>query len=238
LSFDAHIWRRDAKDAGFQLGGRAARRQGIYVYRNKRLIQAGGWNGIRNDAEVHTSLARIQLDLPGSLDAEFKPTVQKSAVSMPEVVIAALRQAACGTKRFADYLVDAETAYRDQKPERRARLGLVPVGGINKPLVKKFERILGVPEDEEDEVTFRWAVLPSLEFFRLDPESQEIVLNSAYRDAVLQGGRASSGDAPLVKTLLMLLCREDLARKQNRKDHAAQVGVFNRLLVEAVRSQR
>jgi hypothetical protein len=81
-------------------------------------------------------------------------------------------------------------------------------------------------------------VLPSLEFFRLDPESQEIVLNSAYRDAVLQGGRASSGDAPLVKTLLMLLCREDLARKQNRKDHAAQVGVFNRLLVEAVRSQR
>ncbi|MGK2955394.1 MAG: ATP-binding protein [Solirubrobacterales bacterium] len=238
MAFDAYIWRRDAKDAGFKLGGRAARRQGIYAYRNDRLIQAGGWNGIRNDAEVHTSLARIQLDLPASLDAEFKPTVQKSAVSMPDVVLAALREARCGDKTFAEYLTDAEAAYRDQKPSRRVRHGLVPVSGINKPLAKKFERILGSPEDEEDEVTFRWAALPAREFFRLSPRSQEIILNSTYRDAVLQGGRASSGDAPLIKTLVMLLCRDDLSRKQRRQDHADQLEVFNWLLVEAVRSQQ
>lgn len=65
VSFTAHVWHRNANDAGFKLGGgRLAKRQGMYIYRNDRIIQAGGWNGLRNDAEVHSSLARIEFDLP------------------------------------------------------------------------------------------------------------------------------------------------------------------------------
>ncbi len=118
-----------------------------------------------------------------SLDAELKPTVLQSAVSMPDVVLA----------RFASRRQDVLHALacakpaQDQKPSRRVRHGLVPVGGINKPLAKKFERILGAPEDEEDEVVFRWESLPSREFFRLRPQSQEIILELDVLDAVLQG---------------------------------------------------
>ncbi|MHB8430067.1 MAG: ATP-binding protein [Acidimicrobiales bacterium] len=239
VSFRAYIWRRNAGDAGFKLGGgRLAKRQGIYVYRNDRLIQAGGWNGLRNDAEVHSSLARIEFNLPASLDAVFKPTVQKSAVSMPEEILEALREARSGTKRFADYLADAEQAYRDQKPEKMTRHGLVPTTGITKELALRFERILGEAQDDEDEVRFVWSRLGSSELVDVEASTNTIYLNSDFREAVLQGTRASSGDAPLVKTLLMLLFQEDLARRNRMASFAARLAVINELLIEAVRAQR
>ncbi len=240
VSFRAYIWKRNASDAGFKLGGgRLAKRQGIYVYRNDRIIQAGGWNGLRNDAEVHSSLARIEFNLPALLDAVFKPTVQKSAVSMPEELLEALREARSGTKRFADYLADAEQAYRDQKPERVTRHGLVPTAGVTKDLALRFRRILGEAQDDEDEVRFVWSpLLASDELVNVDASTNTIYLNSDFRDAVLYGTHGGSGDAPLVKTLLMLLFKDDLARRNRMASFEARLAIINQLLVEAAQAQR
>ena len=238
LAFTGHIWKRNATEAGFKLGdGRLSKKQGIYLYRNDRLIQAGGWNGLRNDAEVHLSLARIEFDLPSSLDSMFKLTVQKSAVSMPDEVLKAVKNAMCGRKKFSDFLADAETAYRDQKPANRVRHGLVPTHGINKPLVERFADALGAAEDEDDTVEFWWDELENDEFFRLDPDGRAIFLNSMYREAVLMGRHGSSGDAPLVKTLLMLLFKDDLSRKKRMTTNEDRLKVLNSLMVNAVRSQ-
>lgn len=238
IPFNAHIWRRNASDAGFKLGdGRLTKKQGIYLYRNDRLIQAGGWNGIRNDAEVHLSLARVEFDLPSSLDSMFKLTVQKSGVSMPDEVIKAFKAATSGRKRFPDFLSDAETAYRDQTPAKLVRHGLVPASGFTKALTRRFEATLGEPEDDDDLVHFEWIPLDDEEFFWVDPETRTIHLNSTYREKVLMGHRGSSGDAPLVKTLLMLLFKDDLSRKKRMKTNEERMEVLNSLMVDAVRSQ-
>jgi hypothetical protein len=238
LEFVAHIWRRNATEAGFRLGGgRLAKRQGFYIYRNRRLIQPGGWNGLRNDAEVHTSLARVQLDIPPSLDALFKPTVQKSSVTMPPAFLRSLRDAKSGDKTFNDFLGDAERVYRDANATK-IRSGLVPAAGMTKDLARRFERILGEPDDEEDVVVFDWTPLREEEFFRLDPDTNTISLNSKYRSSVLYGSKGSSGDAPIVKTLLMLLCKDDMARVNRVRKHEEQLRIYNRLLIEAARSQR
>lgn len=237
LEFEAHIWRRNATEAGFRLGGgRLVKRQGFYIYRNRRLIQPGGWNGLRNDAEVHTSLARVRLDIPPSLDSLFKPTVQKSAVTMPPPFLKSLREATSGDVTFNDFLADAERAYRDINATK-ASPGLVPTSGITRQLAKQFKRILGEPQDEEGFVTFEWRRLPDDEFFRLDPDTNTITLNSTYRDNVIYGSKGSSGDAPVVKTLLMLLCKNDMARVNRAKKYEQQLRIYNRLLVEAARAQ-
>ena len=44
------------------------RQQGIYIYRADRLVQWGGWNGIRGIDE-HTKLARASLDFDTDLDS-------------------------------------------------------------------------------------------------------------------------------------------------------------------------
>ena len=68
-------------------GGWAAQ-QGFYVYRNRRLLLAGGWLGLGERGRRWTRdephrLARIRLDIPNSADSEWKINILKSTASMP-----------------------------------------------------------------------------------------------------------------------------------------------------------
>jgi Histidine kinase-, DNA gyrase B-, and HSP90-like ATPase len=58
------------------------RQQGIYIYRAGRLVQWGGWNGIRGIDE-HTKLARAALDFETDLDSVFNINVAKMRVTIP-----------------------------------------------------------------------------------------------------------------------------------------------------------
>ncbi|MEO3773977.1 ATP-binding protein [Micromonospora sp. B9E7] len=58
------------------------RQQGLYVYRAQRLVQWGGWNGMRGIDE-HTKLARAALDFDTDLDIVFNINVAKIRVAMP-----------------------------------------------------------------------------------------------------------------------------------------------------------
>ncbi|MGJ3508939.1 ATP-binding protein [Enemella sp. A6] len=58
------------------------RQQGIYIYRANRLVQWGGWAGIRAIDE-HTKLARCSLDFSTDLDSVFGINVAKMRVSVP-----------------------------------------------------------------------------------------------------------------------------------------------------------
>lgn len=76
--------------------------QGFYVYRRDRLILAGDWlglRGLRRD-EKH-NLARIVIDVPAELDAEWAVDVRKSAVVPPVAVRAALLRIGRATRRSA-----------------------------------------------------------------------------------------------------------------------------------------
>ena len=58
------------------------RQQGLYIYRASRLVQWGGWNGIRGIDE-HTKLARAALDFDTDLDSVFNINVAKMRVAIP-----------------------------------------------------------------------------------------------------------------------------------------------------------
>ncbi len=75
--------------------------QGFYVYRNKRLLAAGDWLGLGLRKEDHFKLARIQLDIPNSMDAEWEIDVKKSRASPPASIRNKLRQLAELTRREA-----------------------------------------------------------------------------------------------------------------------------------------
>lgn len=59
--------------------------QGFYVYRNERLLLSGDWLGIYRKEE-HYKLARIQIDLPNSLDSEWQIDIKKSIARPPMVL--------------------------------------------------------------------------------------------------------------------------------------------------------
>lgn len=79
--------------------------QGFYVYRNRRLLLAGGWLGLGqgrawNREESHR-LARIRLDIPNTADAEWKIDVKKSTARPPVLVKAWLTKLAEDTRERA-----------------------------------------------------------------------------------------------------------------------------------------
>jgi hypothetical protein len=58
------------------------RQQGLYIYRANRLVQWGGWAGIRGIDE-HTKLGRAALDFTTDLDPVFQVNVAKMRVTLP-----------------------------------------------------------------------------------------------------------------------------------------------------------
>lgn len=56
--------------------------QGFYIYRNERLLLAGEWLGLFRKEE-HYKLARIMIDLPNNLDAEWQIDIKKSVARPP-----------------------------------------------------------------------------------------------------------------------------------------------------------
>jgi hypothetical protein len=64
--------------------------QGFYIYRNERLLVGGDWLGMFRKEE-HYKLARIMIDLPNSLDAEWQIDIKKSIARPPLILRDQLR---------------------------------------------------------------------------------------------------------------------------------------------------
>ena len=81
------------------------RQQGLYVDRADRLVQWGGWAGLRAIDE-HTKLARASLEFNTDLDAAFAINVAKMRVSLPTELRQMLE------RPLGELCQRAETAYR------------------------------------------------------------------------------------------------------------------------------
>lgn len=84
VPIELHLWPKQGRTKAtrhhlYEILGRSGEWQGLYFYRWDRLLQAGGWNGLRSQ-EPHMSYARVVVDLPFGSDAEFRPTVMKDRI--------------------------------------------------------------------------------------------------------------------------------------------------------------
>lgn len=75
------------REAWDEIGGPEGhlKAQGLYVYRENRLIIAGGWLGLARQTEL-TKLCRIAVDIPNTMDSEWKIDVRKASAQLPPVV--------------------------------------------------------------------------------------------------------------------------------------------------------
>lgn len=91
----AEMHRRAAGPAGWNA------QQGFYIYRNKRLLVAGDWLGLGFQKEEHYKLARLQVDIPNSMDEAWQIDVKKSRAKPPGPLRADLKRIARGTRERA-----------------------------------------------------------------------------------------------------------------------------------------
>lgn len=212
LELHCHIWPGRSQLPGFKLHGIAPEgRQGFYFYRNDRLLQAGGWNGVVHP-ERYLQLARVAVDIDDSMASMFVMNPEKTRVEarspFAETVETSRGE---GGFKLADFIEDATKAFKESRKRTSARPRVVPPGRGLSPKVRKAigNELDYLPGEEPIEI--RWADLSDDSFFEIDREDHVIWLNRAYRWAVIGERDASLNDAPLVKALLYLLL-EDLFR--------------------------
>ena len=239
VALAAHIWPPKSPLVSFRGIGPLAERQGFYIYRNNRLVQAGGWNGTRS-SEGHLGLARIVIDLPDKPNDVFSLTVKKDGVTVTPAFARGLEQATDGAGHsFAEYVLEAQATYREaaKRPSEPQRKAVLPAGKGLDPLLRRTLRD-ELPElAGEDPITFRWDTLPQDLFFELDRDERVIKLNKEYRQIFNAGRRGGLNDAPVVKSMLYLMVNEIFQKERVRAVHTDNIALWNSVLVTAARCE-
>lgn len=126
------------------------RQQGLYIYRSHRLIQGGGWCGLRTIDE-HTKLARASLEFPSALDELFHVNVAKMRVAVPAEIRTMLETPVHELCREADAIYRAHSAQQDSNEPSPSRSGQTAKGaglavraaamaaGLNPSQLREFE---------------------------------------------------------------------------------------------------
>lgn len=207
LSLVCHIWPPRSSLEEFRLDGDLAHRQGFYFYVRNRLVQAGGWNGIRH-ADKQLNVARVVVELDEVADSLLVLNPEKSGVeSGPgfEPAIAAAR-ADDGTT-FDEFVEVAREAFKEGNRRQRERKPIIPPGAGLPPKVRRaFSRELRFRN--EDPIDIRWADFEERDFFEIDRDQGVLWLNKMYRKALLGGRNGSLNDLPVLKALLYLLMED------------------------------
>lgn len=87
-----HVSKLSAKDRELaQIDGSMRENQGFYIYRNDRIIGPSSWFRLARKSEM-TKFARGAIDVPNSLDSQWKLDIKKSSAIPPESVKQVIRR--------------------------------------------------------------------------------------------------------------------------------------------------
>jgi hypothetical protein len=234
LEFSCHIWPGRSNHPNFKLfGSRPELHQGFYIYRNDRLLQHGGWNGVVL-AERDLQLARVAINVPASRTTLFSMNAEKTRVEVSAEFSAIVQSATDGKTSFLDYIEHAKSAYRESQRRRRQR------PKVMRPRRGFAEAVRSAVDDEYeflpgDGLDIRWGDLADDTFFEIDRENFVIRLNRRYRSAIIGGRDSSLNDAPLVKALIFLLAEGSFHGAVLGARRRDNLGIWQSILTAAAR---
>lgn len=237
-----HVWPYTDRGPGFVLGDCSwLESQGLYVYRNDRLLQAGGWNGLATPS-VDLAYARVELDITTDLEKHVTINPEKAGTTFDDELRSALARARTPDGRtLARYRDDAKEASRASK-ERSATPIAAPLPGTGLPdSVKNAFTSVTEPNDVFP-IDIKWRVLPEEQVYEIDVDGHCLVLNARYREAVVGHRSLDIDDAPLVKSLLLLLLEDHFVgtgsgAKRKRENTAWQAILLSAITTQSTHAQ-
>ena len=216
LQIKAHIWPPKSSSPNYKLPGGAVKRQGLYFYRNGRLISGGGWYELRDGLDSHDSLGRVEIDIGDTeLEREVSIDVRKALVK----VTPALRESIINSKStngvsFKDFLQDSNKTYRASggggTGSSGARSALVPAAPALPARLRELIGLFagGTQGAIHRDFHFKWEPFDNPDgdlFFRLLHRQNVCLLNEKYRSFVLAASDEQNREGMLLQTLLFLL---------------------------------
>ncbi len=221
---------RSESASAWLLGRNPVEWQGIYVYRNDRLLQAGGWLDVRQH-DKRLRLARMRIDVTRPLERHLRLRHEKSGVTATPEFTAALEAATnengITLDRFRD---DAAEMYRASNVKKQSIKPAVPIkSGLPDRVVEAVRDELG--ERDDDPIRIEWRMLPEGRLFEMQHDRHLIRFNLGYRAAI--GGDA----AALVPTLVYLLLESNFAKSRLNQVTKDQIDAWQAIASAAMLAQ-
>ncbi|WP_287163541.1 ATP-binding protein [Rhodococcus sp. (in: high G+C Gram-positive bacteria)] len=240
VAASAHIWPAGSQLASFRLYGRPGREhQGLYFYRNDRLLQIGGWNGVAYDKRDH-ELGRVAIDLRDDMQHLVKINPEKSGlVLMPQFEEALLKaRFAIGDGGFAEYLSDLEVRCKQSRTRQRQPVTLVePAFGLPGSVVEVIDETVRISEDAEP-IEIRWRAMSQDRVFDLDLEARRLYINARMREVLVGHQSRNPDDAPVLKTMFYLLMSKIFESTWLGPSERQHLDAWQEILLAAVEEQR
>lgn len=230
-----HIWPGDVDVPAFRLMGEPGERwQGIFVYRNDRLLQLGGWSDIASSRKDR-QLARIVLDAGEAVGPFITMNAEKQGLRFTPAFRQAVADAvATDGTTFEQFLTDAQDALRESRRRNKARR---PAATPGKGFAPVLRRTIGHELPLSDaEIQVKWKALPPGEFIEIDFSAQTVWLNKAHR-AHFVGPRGGMNDAPVIKALVYLLTQHLFTGSHLGWRDKDDIALYRAVLAAALRAE-
>lgn len=231
LPHHSRLTEREYEDLGGEEG--YLRSQGFYVYRSQRLIIHGTWFRLVRQSEL-TKLARVQVDIPNTLDHLWTIDVKKSRAAPPEPVRREL-------KRVIDQITGRSERVYTHRGRKITSDGFVHVWDrvskhgqiryeINRthPLVESLRRALAVAESDvfEDVIRLVESSIPTDALYAdlaghrpslaAEPEQDWKTLLARLAAAMVEALRAQ--DLPPAEIAHQMLSTEPFCRNRDESE--------------------
>jgi hypothetical protein len=226
LAIEAHIWPRGSKSRNYaSLPGGVMPRQGLYFYRNDRLISAGGWYDLKDGFDSHYSLGRVEIDLKDvDLERELSLDVKKAFVKMtPALRIAIKHSSSPDGVTFTDYLKAVNAASRPgskeegEKKKKAKGVNEAPkTTGFTDGMKGLIDRLAANPQVDQIGGDVVWKPFDEDDhglFFRISDDGTHVQLNERFRPLFV----GTEGDQ-FVRTMVFLLLGEYLRKDELSPD--------------------
>lgn len=221
---------RSDSPSAWLLGRNPMEWQGLYIYRNDRLLQAGGWLDVRPD-DKRLRLARMRIDITKPMERHLRLRHEKNGVTpTPEftsALEAATNEAGTTLNTFRD---DAAEVYRASNLKKQSIKPAVPVSfGLPDRVVEAVRDVLG--ERDDDPIRIDWKMLPEGSLFELQHDRRLIRFNLGYQAAM--GGDAVA----LVPTLVYLLLEGNFTKSRLNQVTRDQIEAWQAIASAAMLAQ-
>lgn len=232
-----HIWPYRDKGPGFVEGGRSeTESQGLYIYRNDRLLQAGGWNGLATP-RVDLAFARVAFDLTPELENHVTINPEKIGTTFDDELRSALvRARATDGTTLASFREDAKHTARLSR-QRTASPIEAPLPGDGLPVPVKDAFATHTEPNDAFPVDIRWSLLPEEQVYDINIDKHRLVLNARYRSAVVGHKSLDIDDAPLIKSLLLLLLEDHFVGTGSGAKKKREEAAWQAILLAAIGAQ-
>ena len=232
-----HVWPHRDRGPGFVQGGRPdLESQGLYIYRHDRLLQAGGWNGLAMPSGEFT-YARAELDVTGEIERHVTINPEKAGATLDDELRNAITHArASDGTTLASFREAARLEARVSR-QRVATPVEAPLPGDGLPEAVRVAFVMNTDPNDVFPINVMWRILPEDQVYEIDVDQHSLTLNARYRRAILGRKSLEADDAPLVKSLLLLLLEDHFVGTGSGAKKKRENAAWQAVLLAAIKEQ-